>query len=174
MLSRAVMLCAATLVTTAACTPLSTDAGAAQLRIVVGDESQTVIHDPTASDIALTPPTAGIVELAFVQHEPLIDFSVRLDANVLEEAQVVTLPLGDGGDAQVPADALHMQFEVDGIVYTADGAGTSGDIALTTLVVSEADAEVRVDLTTVTLVSADGATVELDGFVEGAVLSAAE
>jgi hypothetical protein len=147
------------------CDSLALDTGAADVTLTVGEEEPLrLVHDATLSQIALTPPVEGEVELTFAFQDPLVDLTLRVNANEVSEGDRVELP--------VAPEQLFLSVQTDTDEYVSTD-GSSGTVELLILFVDEdaGAAEVNAQILT-TLVSSDpmsDATVDVDGFVEARV-----
>ena len=147
------------------CAPFDLDSGTAEVEIQRGDEEVLVlIHDPTKSQVALTPPVDGEVELAFTYQDPLVSVILRVNGNQVASGERVDLP--------ADANTLLLSVVFDDAEFVST-AGASGSVDVETLVIEEeaGSAELRASFDA-TLVATDpqsDETVQVRGFVEGSV-----
>lgn len=136
------------------------DDGAADLTLTAGEDTPLqIIHAPGESQVRLTPPVDGEVELSFTYNDPLVDVSLRTNANDVAEGDLVALP----------STVLALSVLLDDIEYTA-GEGSSGNVELQVLAIDDesgaADVSAVIDAL---LISAEGEELVVDGFIEGSV-----
>lgn len=144
------------------CVPTDFESGAADLTLTPGEETPLqLIHESGLSTVRVTPPVDGEVELSFTYNDPLVDLTLRADSNEVSEGDVVQLP--------APPEALSLTVIYDGVEY-GSGEGSSGTVAMQALFVEDDTGAADVSaLIEATLVASDGATLAVDGFVEGGV-----
>ncbi len=155
------------LVVVSGCTPGPLDSAAADVTLTLGDQTPLrLIHEPGLSEVRLTPPVGGVVELSFTYNDPLVDVTLRTNADEVSEGAIVTLP--------VEPSVLSLTVLYDDVEYRSDlsasaliDVGASGTIELQALLVDDetgaADVSALIDAT---LVSSDNAELRVEGFVE--------
>lgn len=136
--------------------------GAADLTLTAGEEAPLqLIHAPGESEVRVTPPVDGVVELTFTYNDPLVDVALRVDEAEVGEGDVVSLPAS-------PA-ALALSVIYDDVEYTAEG-DAAGEVELVVLALDEESGAAEVNaVIAATLVADDGSELLVDGFVEGSV-----
>lgn len=144
------------------CVPTDFDSGAADLTLTQDDDAPLqLIHEEGVSTVRVTPPVDGEVELTFTYNDPFVDLTLRADSNEVSEGDVVALPA-------LP-EQLALTVDYGGVAYTS-GEGSSGSVTLQALFVDDetgaADVSAAIEAI---LVASDGATLSVDGFVEGGV-----
>lgn len=144
----------------AGCAPGAVDdTGAADLTLTAaGGEPLQLIHAPGLSEVRVTPPVDGEVELRFTYNDPLVDVTLRTNANEVSEGEVVALP----------SEALSLTVVMDDAEYTSTDA--SGDVELQVLDVDDASGAATVSaLLDATLRSDAADELVVEGFLEGSV-----
>ena len=78
----------ALVLTGAECADLSAaDTGSADVTIVRGeDEPVRLVHDPLLSQVALSPPAEGFMQLTFTYQDPLVYITLDVNGNALKRA----------------------------------------------------------------------------------------
>ena len=142
-----------------ACAPgVVEDTGAADLTLTGAGEPLELIHTPGQSEVRVTPPVDGEVELSFVYNDPLVDVALRTNAHEVSEGETVTLP----------SDALSLTVLFEDVEYTS--AAGAGSVELQGLEVDDERGAAFVSaLIDATLASAAGEELLVEGFVEGSV-----
>lgn len=163
---RRISIALAALAALAACVPVGGfDSGNAQVQVQRAGESLDLTHDPTLSQVTLTPPVEGVVELTFAYQDPLVTVTLRLDASQLSEGEAVSLPVAE--------DTLFLAVAFDDAEFVSSADGASGTVALEVLNVDDASGSAEVYASfDVTLAASDPAsdeTVQAQGFLEGSV-----
>lgn len=125
--------------------------GAAFITVTTADEELNLEHDPLQSQLSLTPPAEGTVQLTFTFQDPAVELRLTVDDALVDEGDTVDLP-GDG---------VVLTLDVDGIDYEA----TAGSVTINVLAIDEEAgtlaASIDADLT-----AADDAVVTVVGDVE--------
>lgn len=148
-----------------ACAPLGGldgfDDGAAEVTLQRGDaEPLQLVHNTALSDLSLTPPVDGIVELSFAFQDPFVTLTLRVDANAFPAGERVPLP--------TEAAALRLAIAFDDVSFVSTAPGAQGALELQVLEVGEDSAALSAFLD-VDLPSEDASLVETlaaTGFVE--------
>jgi len=137
------------------------DAGAADVFITHGEDEQPLVHDPYYSLVSTTPPVGGVVTVTFSFQDPQVTVEVEVDSNAVSEGQSVSIPSLDA----------RLDVELDGVLFSSNAAGASGQLSFDVLQVDEAAdaAEVIVSFDA-HLVTSDGAdALDANGSIEGRV-----
>jgi hypothetical protein len=138
------------------------DSGAADVTLESADEVLELVHDPALSQITLTPPTGGEVEMQFSYQDPLVDVLVRANADQVAAGDVVDLP----------SDPNRLEVSVawgEGIYRSQEGSTGTVDVQS-----FETDEEAGYAFLSVVIAAdladaATGETLAVNGFVEGSV-----
>lgn len=153
------------------CTPLDfIDTGAAEVTLTRGDKAPLVlVHDPAESQIALTPPVGGVLELLFQFQDPFVALTLRVDESRVSEGERVTLPSDQ--------ETLFFGVAFDDAEFISTAQGADGFVEITTLQIDEAAGFAELGATfDVALPAADpmlGEVTTASGFVEASVGSPA-
>ena len=125
------------------------DTGTADVTIErEGEDPLRLVHDPEQSQLSLTPPAEGTVELTFAFQDPAVELRLVVDGNQAAQGDVVELP----------SPAVELTVDVDGTTF---GAG-AGSVELSVLDVEVGALEAILDAV---LEDDDGATLQVSGDV---------
>lgn len=138
------------------------DSGAADVTLESADEVLELVHDPSLSQITLTPPTGGVVELQFSYQDPLVDVLVRANADEVAAGDVVNMP----------SDPNRLEVSVawgEGIYRSQEGSSGTVDVQAFETDEAAGYATLSVVISGDLADDALGETIAIDGFVEGTV-----
>jgi len=164
--ARVVVVCS--LVALTACTTGTGDFDEGTADITVereGEEPLRLVHDPELSQVTLTPPTEGTVELDFTYQDPLVTLRLVVNTEVVDEGEEVALPV----TAPRTADDLLLTLEIDDALFTSDDPGAAGSVLFDVLFVDEEAGAADVIATIEATLVGAGATVSVSGHVEARV-----
>lgn len=163
-----VSFAAASLAPLLACGPGAIDdSGTADVILESSDETLELLHDPGLSQISLTPPTGGVVELLFSYQDPLVDVLVRADAGEVAAGDVVDLP----------SDPNRLEVSVlwgDGQYTSQEGSSGTVDIQIFDTDEEAGFASLSVAISGELADTASGETILIDGSLDATVGSLAE
>jgi hypothetical protein len=143
----------------------ATDSGSADVTLVRGEEEPLrLVHDPFLSQVALSPPAEGFMELTFTYQDPLVYITMDINGNALTEGQQVELPLTD-----LTNDDANIDVEWDTTSYSSALTNAEGYLSYEILYYDDTDANVRVtfDVLLHPTTADDAEPINISGFVEG-------
>jgi hypothetical protein len=130
-------------------------AGSATVTITRDGQDETLTHDPSLSDLSLTPPAQGVVELTFAYQDPAITVRLRVDGGAVSTGDTVTLPSPD----------VELVVETDTGTFSSANDGSSGQVTFDQLDVTEDAASLAASFDA-TLADDEGATIAVVGDVD--------
>lgn len=157
---------AALILTGAQCADLaSTDTGNADVTIVRGeDEPVRLVHDPLLSQVALSPPAEGFMQLTFTYQDPLVYITLDVNGNALQEGQQVDLPL-----AELTNEDANIDVEWEAVQYSSALENAEGYLSYEVLYYDDNNGDVRVSFDVLLHPTTDTSAepINISGFVEG-------
>ena len=156
----------ALVLTGAECADLSAaDTGSADVTIVRGeDEPVRLVHDPLLSQVALSPPAEGFMQLTFTYQDPLVYITLDVNGNALEAGQQVDLPL-----TELTNEDANIDVEWEGVQYSSALDSAEGYLSYEVLYHDDSNGEVRAafDVLLHPTTATDAEPINISGFVEG-------
>jgi hypothetical protein len=141
------------------------DSGSADVTIVRGEEEPLrLIHDPLLSQVALSPPAEGFMELTFTYQDPLVYITMDINGNALTEGQQVDLPL-----TELTSEDANIDVEWDMTTYSSALTNAEGYLSYEILYYDDTDANVRIafDVLLHPTTADDAEPINISGFIEG-------
>jgi hypothetical protein len=157
---------ASLMLTGAQCADLAaTDTGSADVTIVRGEEEPVrLVHDPLLSQVALSPPAEGFMQLTFTYQDPLVYITLDVNGNALEEGQQVDIPL-----TELTNEDANIDVEWESVQYSSALDNAEGYLSYEVLYHDDNNGEVRVsfDVLLHPTTATDEEPINISGFVEG-------
>ena len=139
--------------------------GAAEVTLTAdGETPLNLLHNQDLSDVTLTPPASGVVEIAFNYQDPLVDVAITLDSKRFSQGDSASFPAAGA----FTDDELSMTVSYADEVYTSQSDSASGTIDFELLHVDDNGADVRVAFD-VQLATSSAKTLSVSGFIEDIV-----
>ncbi len=120
-----------------------------------GGAAVRLVHSEELSDVSLTPPAEGVVELDYAYQDPGVTLRLRVDSVAVAEGDVVDLPQG----------GVQLTVDYEGVAYSSENAGAGGTVSLDTLQI-DADTGTLSATIDATLTDDEGGTLIVSGSVE--------
>jgi hypothetical protein len=142
------------------------DSGAADITIERdGVEPLRLVHDPELSQVTLTPPTEGIIELVFAYQDPLVTLRLVVNSELVVEGVEVPFPVA----SPLSPDDVLLTLEIDDVIYTSDDAAATGFVLFDVLEIDEENDYADVIATFDAVLVGTNDSITLSGSVEGRV-----
>lgn len=166
-IQHAILFLAMTLVFTGAqCADLAaTDTGAADVTLIRGEEEPLrLVHDPLLSDVALSPPAEGVMELTFTYQDPLVYVTLDVNGNAINAGDEIDMESADRNDADA-----NIEVDYDTTMYSSATVGAEGYLKYEILYFDDTNAEVRVSFDVLLPPTTDTSAepINISGYVEG-------
>jgi len=159
-------ICAVLLFSGAECADLAaTDSGSADVTLVRGaEEPLRLFHDPLESQVALSPPAEGVMELTFTYQDPLVYFTLDVNGNAITEGQEIDMESADRNDADA-----NIEVEFDTVQYSSATGNAEGFLTYDILYFDDVNGEVRVtfDVLLSPTTATDAEPINVSGYIEG-------
>ena len=166
-IQHAILFLAMTLVFTGAqCADLAaTDTGTADVTLVRGEEEPLrLVHDPLLSQVALSPPAEGAMELTFTYQDPLVYITLEVNGNAITEGDEVDMESAERNNADA-----NIEVEYDTVMYSSATDGAEGYLKYEILYFDDTNGEVRVSFDVLLSPTTDTSAepINISGYVEG-------
>ena len=128
------------------------------------EEPLRLVHDPLLSQVALSPPAEGVMELTFTYQDPLVYVTLDVNGNAINEGDEIDMESAERNDADA-----NIEVEYDNVMYSSATNGAEGFLKYEILYFDDANGEVRVSFDVLLSPTTDtGAEpINVSGYVEG-------
>jgi len=129
-----------------------------------GQDPVRLVHDPLLSQVLLTPPAEGVMELTYTYQDPYVPIALTVNGNVLSEGQRLELPLA----GEITSEDVAMEIEHDGTSYSSATDDAAGFFQFDTMYFDDNNADIRVTFdVTLQPTTGEGSPLLASGFIEG-------